>query len=392
MTDFVDTLPPEVSIVHTPALERALLKDVARTFELLGVESFRASVVEVESMQLDSQWSISELGEVTTGSANVLLDSSFPGASAALDQLEDVDSNKTLTQQLNPERWRLSWRMDKEHAIVTEVRFHERRDGIIEMDIALLRLICSMGVQMVEESGPSSDAPSPGMVWPHRERRANVRVAAPKPQVPSSTSPSMAPLASIKPETATSKSPGTSWHAMLLLMLSVVITGWMAIVAAPREREITSAQQLEISRLRAMSQETMVVELSIAMVSGDYGQVQVVLSSFGSLGYFTGAVVTNGRQRVVALSGRAERLRIGDAVPPEVARTSQAFDLKLGSQPHGQLLLVPAPQPIASASPFALLGWLAWAGFAATGLAALMVALRRSVELPRPATGNAETK
>ena len=392
MTDFVDTLPPAVSIVHTPALERALLKDVARTFELLGVESFRASVVEVASMALNSQWSISESGEVTTGSAGVPLDSSFPGASAALGQLADADGNKTLTQQLNPERWRLSWRMDNEHAVVAEARFHERRDVIIEMDIALLRLVCSMGVQMAQEGDHSADALLAGKVLPQRERRANARVAALTPQVATSTSPSAAPIGASKPEMAAPGSPGTSWRAMLLLMISVVVAGWMALVAAPRGQEMAAIQQLEISRLRALSQDTMVLELSTAMVSGDYGQVQVVLSAFASLGYFTGAVVTNERHRVVALSGRAERLRIGDAVPPEVARSSQAFDLKLGSQQHGQLLLVPAPQPIAPTSPLAFLGWLAWAGFAAAVLAAVMVAWRKPAELPRQATGTADTK
>ena len=387
MTDFLDTLPPEVSIVHSPALERALLKDVARTFELLGVESLRAAVVELESMAINSQWSISELGEAAIGNSGQPLDSSFRGASAALGQLADADSNQTLTQQLNPKRWRLSWRMDERQAIVAEARFQERRDVIIEVDIVLLRLVCSMGVQVAQETDHGGDALLAGKVWPQRERRANARVSALEPQLRTSTSPSTAPLDASKLEMAAPNSPGTSWRAMLLLLISVMVAGWIALVAAPRGQEIAVIQQSEISRLRALSQDTMVLELSTAMVSGDYGQVQAVLSAFASLGYFTGAVVTNERQRVVALSGRAERLRIGDAVPPEVAHTSQAFDLKLGSQRHGRLLLVPAPPPITPTAPLAFLGWLAWAGFVAALLSALMVALRKPAWFPRQATG-----
>jgi len=374
MTDFVDTLPPDGTLVHTPGLEPALLKDVARTFALLGVQSFRASVVKLPSMSVDSQWSISEFGEVSPLDASVPLDSSFPGASNSLAQLEDADIDTTMMQQLGAQRWRFAWRLDKEHAVVSEAYFHERRDVLIEIDIALLRLICGMGMQAPRDTDgktASGTAQSPAV-----ERRSKVRepIAAPRIDVRPSESGSASP--SNKPVPTPTRVPTATRVALIALVLSTVLTGWLASVAAPQASQALLGHQVENSRLRGMAHDTMLIQLSTAMASGDYGHVQDFLSNFASLGYFTGAAVTNARQRVVSLAGQVERLRIGDAVPPELAGKGQMSELKLGSQGHGQLLLFPAPSSAPEAEWSTSLEWAAWGAFIAAVVANFLFALK----------------
>ena len=366
VVDFVDTLPPDGTLVHTSALEPALLKDVARTFELLGVESFRASAVDVSSMALDSQWSVNQFGEVSTVDSDISLDSSFPGASAALSQLAHADSDKTMTQKLGPQRWRFAWRKDERHALVAEVHFHERRDSIIDIDIALVRLVCCMGVQESQSGNGNGTLATPARAWPETERRCSSPVSSVNALTPGV----------LEVDAPTPNTPHHPRLALALLLASVLSTGWMAAIAIPQTYESAASRQAELAKLRSMGQDTMVQDLSMAMASGDYGQVQTALSSFASLGYFSGAVVTNPRQRIVSLAGRAERLRIGDALPADVARIAQTLDLKLGSQPHGQLLIMPAPPPAASGLPSAALGIMAWAAFVASAAATTLLAWR----------------
>ena len=54
-----------------------------------------------------------------------------------------------------------------------------------------------------------------------------------------------------------------------------------------------------MAKLQALADKTLVRGVGTAMSTGDYGDVQTVLSSYSSLGYFEGAAVVNVRQRVV---------------------------------------------------------------------------------------------
>ena len=141
----------------------------------------------------------------------------------------------------------------------------------------------------------------------------------------------------------------------------------------------TAVREAHLARLQALSDKTLVRGVGMAMSTGDYGDVQTALSSFSSLGYFDGAAVVNVRQRVVALSGRTDQLRIGDPVPEDTLRNAQAIELLLGAERLGRLLIVPAPPTLQPAQLPVWLPPLAWAT-AATALAALgtaLLALRR---------------
>lgn len=345
-----------------PAIDPTVLRDVARAFKLVGVQSFRASVVEVDSMAFESKWSISEFGEIIDGDADSSLENSFVGASAAVVQLADADAERTVTQKLSPRLWGFAWRIDDSRVVVAEAYFHERRDALIDFDIALVRLVCGIGIHSGRSNGRDGQslALALAMAWPQTERRASRKPA-----------------------------PASAWLPRLSLALVVagaLFSGWLAAVALPQARDASLAQQSELSRQRAMASNTLVSSLSTAIASGDYGDAQHVLSSFGTLGYFTGAVVTNANQRIVSLSGRTERLRIGDPLPADVARTAQTLDLALGSQRYGQLLIVNAPGPSANlANGMAVLRFAAWSAFAAAAAAAALLSWRMWRRAPKRA-------
>jgi hypothetical protein len=123
----------------------------------------------------------------------------------------------------------------------------------------------------------------------------------------------------------------------------------------------------------------MVNGLSIALSSGDYGEAQTELSQFLKLGYFKAAVVTNTKGRIVAMDGKLEQLRIGDAVTPAYLAEARALELSLGSEKHGQLLL--ASGTASGAAPHGLLqgaaALSALAALATAGMLALRLRRRR---------------
>ena len=141
-------------------------------------------------------------------------------------------------------------------------------------------------------------------------------------------------------------------------------------------RDQSSSQQTEAARFLTMADSTMTQNLSAMMATGDYGDVQTTLSSFESLGYFDSAVVTNARQKVIAIAGAATGARIGDGVPPALAGSAQVFDLMQGSDRTGQLL-VTRPQAKsaggANTSFYLMLGAAVLAFASAAALAAMVL-------------------
>ena len=351
--------PFEDSTTLTAApLPLTLSQDIARSLRQMGVASFRASVVNVDSMTFQAAWTISEQGEVTDNHVDRPIDSSFPAATAAINLLAHATDDETLLHKLSPRRWGIAWRLDDPNVVLAEAQFHERRDAISESDKTLLRLVCSAAMRP-RGAGALQGMTEPGasMAWPASE-------AAPVPAGP-----------------------------RLLARLSVVLLGcsallalWLAAAAVPDLRRTAAVREAQAARLQALADKTLVRGIGSAMSTGDYGDVQTALSSYASLGYFDGAAVVNVRQRVVALSGRTDQLRIGDPVPEVTQRSAQSIELALGAERLGQLLIVPAPASLQPAPLPAWLAPLAWAtaGTALAALAAALLSLRRGKPAAKP--------
>ena len=127
MNRFVAPMPQMSAMDSTlgpqPVLEPALLGDMARMFRQLGIESFRASVVDMGSMAFQAAWTITDSGEVSDNNPDKPLDSQFPGAMATITQLADAPAEQTVVQRLSPRRWTFAWRIDSLHVVIAEARY-----------------------------------------------------------------------------------------------------------------------------------------------------------------------------------------------------------------------------------------------------------------------------
>jgi hypothetical protein len=273
----------------------ALVSDLARMFRELGVQFLRASVVRMSSMAFQAAWSISDHGEVNEGPADRGLDSVFPGASNTIRQLAQAAADATLVQKLSPRQWAYGWRLDDDNALICEVHYRDRRDSVTDIDSAMVRLVCS---------------------------------------------------ASLRPA-------WTRAIAMMLALGAALLAAWLLWAPLPIAREALAAQQAQIDRLGKPTDGTLVHGLSVAMATGDYGEVQTELSQFQTLGYFGAAAVVNERGRVVALDGPLAGVRIGEPLALPLAGAPRTLPLALGSQSYGQVVLtpvVPAPRVASDAA------------------------------------------
>lgn len=331
-------------------LSPALSRDMALMFGQLGVQSFRASVVDLESMAYQSVWSITEQGEVNDEHPERGLDSAFPGAMATIAQLRQASAEHTVVRKLSPRHWAFAWRIDDRHVAVAEARYRDRRDLQSDADTALVRLICDTGIRAGHGEAPATAAAAsddiPQLMWPQVDRRRSPRGAS------------------------------RGRLTVILVGLTALLALSVALLAIPAARDQSSSQQTEAARFLTMADSTMTQNLSAMMATGDYGDVQTTLSSFESLGYFDSAVVTNARQKVIAIAGAATGARIGDGVPPALAGSAQVFDLMQGSDRTGQLL-VTRPQAKsaggANTSFYLMLGAAVLAFASAAALAAMVL-------------------
>ncbi|OGB06331.1 MAG: hypothetical protein A3E25_00275 [Burkholderiales bacterium RIFCSPHIGHO2_12_FULL_69_20] len=341
------TMFGETALQADLPLPSTLPQDIARSFEQLGVIAFRASIVNIDSLAFQAAWTISEHGEVADSPVDRPLDSSFPAATAAINLLAESAEDETLVHRLSPRRWGLAWRLDDLRVVLSEVQFHARRDVVGDADKTLLRLIC--GVAMPAQGGVASAA---------AVRADSLAEAAPGTDRPASTA-------------------WLVWFGLGLALIGALLAGGLVLTTVPELRRQLAERETQLTQARALADKTLARGMATALATGDYGDVQTALGGFAALGYFDGAAVINQRQRVVALSGGTDPLRIGDAVPPAVQSSAQVVALVLGSDRLGQLLILPAPAPPAAAGlPRQLVPLAAGAALAAAG-AALALLLER---------------
>ena len=325
------------------ALVPALLDDMGRIFRQLGIESCRASVVDMGSMSYQGAWWMSESGAMAAPNHDLPLDSQYPGASATITQLADVNAGDTVVQRMSPRHWSFAWRLDAGHVVVAEARYIDPRTMIVEIDSALVRLLCDTGIRSALDRDDDDDTAltAPSMQWPATQERRQRR----------------RPKAALR------------W-SVALTMVSGLLALWMGLVALPDA-------QGDVARLGSLVERTMVSNLSNAMATGDYGEVQQHLSWFQDLGYFQGAAITNARQKFVALAGAPAELRIGDAPSSSFPTAGRSLDLATGSEKHGKLLLLSAGPGGSGEGRMASIRSMAAAAFAAAAIATALMLLRQ---------------
>lgn len=437
---------------------------------MLRVNSIRALLIELGSLEFQAFWTIEGNGEICGNHASNPAESQFPGMITVVSRIASAPAGEMLTQCRSLQQWVFGWRTDERHVIVTEANFRTERSDMNESDMATLRLLVesSLGVYQSSTSLPSITSPADHYLAPveqapklpttsaleipeptqnntektalatnmpvfqapltvaqtpptsapkteespvRKERKAvgpsspRKTIAIPvgqrretsreeiatrnesplseadtliafsdverqttdKTKTPDALQPKEAnaltvegqqttlsasekdtegefPSAysetaawpKIKPPAA-KRAPLISTLGLILAIICTLFSLWIAAVAVP---ETMASYQADAQRRRTISDQTMIRDLSMAMASGDYGDVQTALSSFASLGYFESALVSNTRKRVVAQAGLDTGIRIGDETPPDVKKFARTIDLILANESQGQLLLL----------------------------------------------------
>lgn len=341
--------------VPVPAPYGPLAGDMARLFRVLGLQSFRASVVDMASMSYEAAWLVGENGETVDEPDRAPLDSAFPGSLSVVSRLANASLDETVDHPLGARRCVYAWRLDGLRVVIAEARYHERHNRSRDLDIAAARLVCSAGLmsrQGLGVRGGEADAP---LAW-----------------------------SQAAPQAAPAPSRGLVLGALGLSVVAGGLAAWLALSSLPGVRADAQATTAQATRLRAMTDETLSLALTSALATGDYGEVQNELSNFESLGYFRGALITNARQRVVAIAGQVDdTLRIGIELPDGTVPKAQVRDLTQGAERFGRLVVLRPAIEEAAVPNVALARWLALAGAGSAALAALLLvgALRpRSAE------------
>jgi hypothetical protein len=295
--------------------EPAPQPEVARMFRQRGLQYVVASQVRIASMQpTRPAWLIDDAGEISdspedNGSAV------FAGAAAAVGGLIDAELDDARIQRLSPRRWALVWRSGDDDAIVAEAQYREKRDAIDDVDIALVRLVCSISAGpdagAADGTSTAGEAARPAQNgWPAIDRRRR-------------TQPSR-----------------LAWLTVALPALAALLCAWLLLFVLPQVEVTAAGQQAQIEQLNKTTEATMTTALATVMAGGDYGLAQDELSQFARLGYFQSAVVLNAKGQMVALAGPVGAIRIGDVAPSSYADQARSRKLSVGSQNYGQLLFV----------------------------------------------------
>jgi len=343
---------------------------MARLVRQLGVLSFRASIVELGAMALHVAWGISDQAEIgNTESVNGNVAGAFPGAAPIIAQLARTQSDETIEHRLSPRRWIYAWHVDgrsvdARYAVIAEVRYADPRTSGSPVDAALVRVVCDTGIL------------------------AGVRALE-----PARGGPKTLEFADPTPPPPASQSRAAQRDARLLLLLtaaSTLLGVWLMAYGVPRAHQSMAAERAVAVRLQSKIDGTLVQGLAAALATGDYGQVQEVLSNFATLGDLQNAAVTNLNNRIVALAGTVNDLHIGDEVPADFAASAKIFDLPVNGERLGRVQFhrTEVERPLTGLVAMQLASGLAFG----TAAAAAGVLAWRLLRRRRPATSAREIK
>lgn len=332
-----------------------LEEDLARILQLLGVRLMRASMIDLRSLACRTAWSVSNQGEVFSIPITRSAEDAFPGAATAIAGMvgKKHGVDHTIVRKLSPRRWAFAWHLDQHQAVIAEAQYADLRDAVSDGDTVLIRVACSVSAKQREQSASDATMPEQAAATPEIERGASAL------------------------------RPKAEWITVGSSAAAALLATWLALATAPRTADAMLQLHEQALQWRTTTDASMTRALAVALASGDYGDVQTELDRFGELGYFTSAVVTNAKGRVVAMTGRTDRVRIGSALPPDAAASARTLELPPGRLSIVSAPVVAGPQPIGLRLLTLAAAALAWATTALLGWR-LRSGLRR--EAPAPGT------
>jgi hypothetical protein len=260
----------------------------------------RAALIDLQSLDCKESWSIANCVVVADDRSERGWNATSPGFAAIVDRISLAAIGEVSVKQVGLQRCLYFWRIEPELVVVAEVSSPGRLPSS-DVEPALVKEICSAAMRVRQNTA----------AFQARE-----------------TADAASSSADVRSPSARSLWIKAGWACVASLLACAAFGAWLF-----------AKTNLEIVRVRTLMDAAMLRSLSLALAKSDYGEVQEMLSTYGDSGYFSQAAVSNARQRVVAIAGNWPNVRIGEPVPDEIAGASEAFDLQLGSESFGQLLI-----------------------------------------------------
>ena len=298
---------------------QSIQRDLAVLFPRLGAKALRTTVINLDSLERRSSWWITSRIEIDADTSEHGWNTASPSFPIIVRQLSHKPVGQVFVKQLDPLRSLYVWRIESNVAVFAEARYVDTNRVPADGDAALVHELCTAAYS-VGESGPWGAGDASGRL-PKRDGSRSWR-GHPR------------------------------WVSMVgkvcavLMLCCAAVSAWLVTKAVPDARELVVRSHQEALRLRTQVDAGITRSISAALMKGDYGEVQEILSPYAEIGYVAKAAVANARQRTVAVAGAWPQLKIGAPVSEEAVGSAKSLQLTLGSENLGRLFIVAPPPPV----------------------------------------------
>ena len=292
---------------------RPLGGDFETFFNPFESRKVRGALIDLQSLACKVSWSIADSAVVAEDRSERGWNTASPSFGRMVEHLSQTAIGQVSVKQVGLHRCLYFWRVRPGMIIVAEVSGLGRLPAS-DVEPALVKEICSAAMKVRETAAL-------------RGREA-ARIAS-----------SNAHAQSLSARRVWVRA---GWACVVSLLACAAFGGWLF-----------AKSSLDILHVRTLMDAAVLRSLSLALAKSDYGEVQEMLSTYGDSGYFSQAAVSNAKQRVIAIAGNWPNVQIGGPVPDQIARAAETFDLRLGSESLGQLLI---PEPRTTPSKLARSG------------------------------------
>ena len=270
-------------------------------FDPFESRKVRGALIDQQSLDCKVTWSIANCAVVAEDRSERGWNTAGPGFGKVVEQLSQAAIGEVCVKQVGLQRCLYFWRIRPGMIVVAEVSGLGRLPAS-DVEAGLVKEICSAAMKVRETAAL---------------RAREAARASSSADVPSRSARSLWIKA--------------GWTCLASLLACAAFGGWLF-----------AKTSLDILHVRTLMDAAVLRSLSLALAKSDYGEVQEMLSTYGDSGYFSQAAVSNAKQRVIAIAGKWPSVQIGEPLPDQIARAAETFDLRLGPESLGQLLI---PQP-----------------------------------------------
>ena len=275
--------------------------DFETFFNPFESRKLRTTLIDLNSLECRASWSVANCVVVAEDRSERGWNTASPGFAKIVERLSQAAIGEVSVKQVGLQRCLYFWRIEPELLVVAEVSSLGRLPAS-DVEPALVKEICSAAMRVKTTA-----------FWAREVATA------------------VSSNVDVRSRSARSLWVKAGWAGVVSLLACAALGAWLF-----------AKTTLEILHVRTLMDAAVLRSLSLVLAKSDYGEVQEMLSTYGDSGYFSKAAVSNARQRVIAIAGNWSNVQIGEPVPDQIARAAEIFDLRLGSESLGQLLI---PQP-----------------------------------------------